>query len=258
MENNLYMEKKQNGPIASITLNRPSVLNALNRKMVNEIVASLKQFDANDEIRVIVINGKGKAFAAGADIEELASDDPVSLEQTNPFAEWDQIYTIKKPIIGAVHGYCLGGGFELSLACDLLIAAEGTKFGFPEVKLGVMPGAGGTQWLTKFIGKTKAMEWLWTGDLYDALEAYRYGIVNKIVPKQLLMEETMKWAEKIAAQPPLSIRFIKEAVYKAIDRPLDEGMHFERKNFSLLFASNDQKEGMQAFLEKRNPKFMGK
>ncbi|WAA11850.1 enoyl-CoA hydratase/isomerase family protein [Fervidibacillus halotolerans] len=258
MENELSIEKKKIGPIALITLNRPSVLNALNREMVNEIITSLKQFDQNDEVRVIVINGKGKAFAAGADIEEMASDHPISLEWLNPFAEWDQIYSVKKPIIGAVHGYCLGGGFELALACDLLIAAERTKFGFPEVKLGVMPGAGGTQWLPKFIGKTKAMEWLFTGDLYDASEVYLYGIINKIVPNELLMEETMKLAEKIANQPPLSIRLIKEAVYKAIDEPLREGMHFERKNFYLLFASEDQKEGMQAFLEKRNPQFKGK
>lgn len=252
-----YIEVEQDGPIGMVRLNRPKVLNALNRPMITEILHVFERYDQNDEIRVIVLTGNGRAFAAGADIEEMAEDDAVKLELLNQFVEWDRLGIIKKPIIGAVHGFCLGGGFELALVCDLLFAADDTKFGFPEVNLAVMPGAGGTQRLTKLVGRTRALEWLWTGELKPAKEAFEFGIVNKLFPQEVLMEETIRFAKKIAEKPPLSIRLIKESVNKAVDYPLLEGMQFERKNFYLLFSSEDQKEGMKAFIEKRKPNFKG-
>lgn len=259
MENEFrYIETSIEDSIAQIRLNRPDVLNALNRSMVKEIITALQDFNVNEQVKVIVLSGKGRAFAAGADIDEMADDTPITMELLDPFADWDEIYRIKKPIICAVHGYCLGGGFELALSADILIAAENTKFGFPEVKLGVMPGAGGTQLLTRLIGKNRALEWLWTGEMRDVTEAYQLGIVNRIVPKELLLEETLKFAQVISKQPPLSLRLIKEASSKAFDYTLHEGMQFERKNFYLLFATEDQKEGMKAFLEKRKPNFQGK
>lgn len=254
----LHIQTRTEGMVAIIELNRPHVLNALNRPMVTEIVHAIEAYDRNDDVRVIVLTGKGRAFAAGADIDEMANDNPITLDMLNQFAEWDRLALIKKPMIAAVHGFALGGGFELALCCDLLFASETAEFGFPEVNIGVMPGAGGTQRLTKLIGKTKALEWLWTGERMSAKTTYELGIVNRLIAPELLMEETMKFAEKLAKQPPLSVRFIKEAVHKAVDYSLYEGMQFERKNFYLLFASADQKEGMQAFLEKRKPRFQGK
>ncbi|MBS4210752.1 enoyl-CoA hydratase-related protein [Bacillus sp. FJAT-50079] len=252
-----YIETEQIGAVGIVRLNRPEVLNALNRQSVSEILLAFEQYDQAKEIRVIVLCGKGKAFAAGADIEEMAGDDAIKLELMNQFADWDRLALIKKPIIGAVHGYCLGGGFELALICDLLFAAENTKFGFPEIQLAVMPGAGGTQRLTKLIGKTRAMEWLLSGEQKNAIEAFKFGIVNKLFLEEVLMEETLKFAQSLAEKPALSVRLIKEAVNKAGDYSLYEGMQFERKNFYLLFASNDQKEGMNAFMEKRKPDFQG-
>ena len=252
-----FIETEQEGAIGIVRLNRPQVLNALNRPMVAEILHAYEGFDRDDDIRVIVLSGNGRAFAAGADIEEMADDDAVRLEMLNQFSDWDRLAAIKKPIIGAVHGFCLGGGFELALVCDLLFAAEDTKFGFPEVNLGVMPGAGGTQRLTKLMGKTRALDWLWTGEMKSASEALECGVVNKLFPQEVLLEETMKYARRLAGQAPLSVRLIKEAVNKAVDQTLLEGMQFERKNFYLLFSSRDQKEGMQAFIEKRKPDFKG-
>jgi enoyl-CoA hydratase len=246
------------GPLAHIQLNRPKVLNALNRQMVSEILFAMEEFDRNPDVRVILLSGSGRAFAAGADIDEMATVNSTDLELLNQFTDWDQIAWIKKPIIGVVHGFALGGAFELALCCDLLWAADDAEFGFPEVNLGIMPGAGGTQRLTKLVGKTKAMEWLFTGARITAKEAAQYGIVNKLVSKEVLMEEAKKYAFALAKQPPISIRYIKEAVLKAVDYSLYEGMQFERKNFSLLFSTEDQKEGMKAFIEKRKPDFKGK
>ncbi|WP_339254395.1 enoyl-CoA hydratase-related protein [Sporosarcina sp. FSL W8-0480] len=248
---------EENG-VAVIYLNRPRQLNSLNRKMVSEIVAAMEDYDRDDNIRVIVLTGVGRAFSAGADIDEMTDDDPISLELLNQFADWDRLTLIKKPIIGAVKGFVFGGGFELALCCDLLISENGTQFSFPEVGLGVMPGAGGTQRLTKLAGRTKAIEWLWTGERISAETALKYGVINKIVAPELLMEETMKFANRLAKQPPLSLRLIKDSVNKAVDYPLYEGMQYERKNFYLLFASQDQKEGMNAFVEKRKPDYRGK
>jgi enoyl-CoA hydratase len=246
------------GPLAFIQLNRPKVLNALNRQMVSEILVALEDFDRRPDIRVILLSGAGRAFAAGADIDEMANASSTDLELLNQFTDWDRIAWIKKPIIGVVNGFALGGAFELALCCDLLWASDDAEFGFPEVNLGIMPGAGGTQRLTKLVGKTKAMEWLFTGARISAKEAADFGIVNKLVAKEVLMEEATKYAQTLAGQPPISLRYIKEAVLKAVDHSLYEGMQFERKNFSLLFSTDDQKEGMRAFIEKRTPDFKGK
>ncbi|GIN94176.1 enoyl-CoA hydratase [Siminovitchia terrae] len=253
-----FIQTESDGQVGIVWLNRPEVLNALNRTMVNEILSAFEEYDRDDEIRVIFLAGRGRAFAAGADIDEMAEDDSVSMELMNQFADWDRLSLVKKPVIGAVHGFCLGGGFELALVCDLLFAANDVKFAFPEINLAVMPGAGGTQRLTKLIGKTKALEWIWSGDMRTAKEAHELGIVNRLYPNDDLVEESLKFAKELAEKPPLSVRLIKEAVNKAVDYPLQEGMFFERKNFYLLFSSEDQKEGMKAFVEKRKPDFKGR
>ncbi|WP_421383825.1 enoyl-CoA hydratase/isomerase family protein [Bacillus salacetis] len=259
MNNNYeYIHAGVEDGIGSVELNRPKVLNAINRQMVSEILSAFEQFDRDPEVKVILLSGKGRAFAAGADIDEMANDSAIDFELLNQFTDWDRIAVIKKPIIGAVQGFALGGGFEMALCCDMLFAADDAEFGFPEVNLAVMPGAGGTQRLTKLIGKTRAMEWLMTGDRMSAEEAHRLGIINRVVAREILMEETKRFAAKLAKQPPLSLRLIKESVHKAVDYSLYEGMQYERKNFSLLFASEDQKEGMKAFIEKRRPNYKGK
>jgi len=244
--------------VGVIKLNRPKQLNALNRKMIREMITALEEFDQNDEVQTILVTGNGRAFSAGADIDEMAKADSIQMELLNQFADWDRISLIKKPIIGAVKGFVFGGGFELALSFDLLIAARGTQFSFPEVQLGVMPGAGGTQRLTKIVGRAKALEWIWTGDRISAETALQYGMINTIVSEEVLMEESMKLAKRLAKQPPLSLRLIKDSVNKAVDYSLYEGMQYERKNFYLLFSSQDQKEGMQAFIEKRKAEFKGK
>ncbi|WP_339212884.1 enoyl-CoA hydratase-related protein [Ornithinibacillus sp. FSL M8-0202] len=244
--------------VGVIQFDRPQVLNALNREMVDEIVTQLEAFDLNGSIRVIVLKGNEKAFAAGADIEEMMEETSLSLELLNPFAQWDRISLIKKPLLASVNGFALGGGFELALHCDLIIASEDAKFGFPEVKLGILPGAGGTQFLTKVMGVRKALEWIWLGEQMTAREALHYGVINRIVAPELVEEETMKLAHQLSKQAPISLRLIKEAVHAAADSSLLEGKMLERKNFYLAFSSEDQKEGMRAFTEKRTPSFRGK
>ncbi|WLD94126.1 enoyl-CoA hydratase/isomerase family protein [Alkalihalobacillus sp. AL-G] len=244
--------------VGVIQLDRSKVLNALNRRMVTEILQTLEEWDRDDKISVMVVTGNDKLFAAGADIDEMAEDDSISLELLNQFAEWDRIAWVKKPIIAAVNGYCLGGAFELALSCDLIVAAEDAQFGFPEINLGVMPGAGGTVRLTKLMGRTKALEWLWLGEYMTAKTACENGVVNRTVAPELVFEETMKLARKIARQAPLSVRMIKETVNKSVDHSVYEAMQFERKNFYMLFSSEDQKEGMNAFVKKRKPRFKGK
>ncbi|WP_062199608.1 enoyl-CoA hydratase/isomerase family protein [Massilibacterium senegalense] len=244
--------------IAMITLHRPDVYNALNVQMVGEIVEAIKVAEASEEVRVIVLQGNDRAFAAGADIHEMAHQDPITLDLLNQFAVWDEMRRVKKPIIAAVKGYALGGGFELALTCDFIFASDDAHFGFPEVNIGIMPGAGGTQRLTKALGKVKAMEWLCLGEQMTAKEACDYGVINHVYPKEALAAEVLRFANTLATKPPLSLRFIKEAVQTALDYPLDEGLALERKNFYLLFSSQDQKEGMQAFIEKRKPLFKGR
>lgn len=258
MKNKRYIDTSVQGGVARIELNRQKQYNALNREMVKEIADALERFDQDNNVVLILISGKGKAFSAGADISEMMNANTVQLELLNQFNDWDRMTRIKKPLIGAVHGFVLGGGFELALSCDLLIATTDTEFAFPEVGLGVMPGAGGTQRLTKLVGRTKALEWLLTGDRITASQALEHRIVNQLVQSELLEEEALKLATRIAEQPPLSLRLIKDSVNQAVHSSIQEGMLYERKNFYMLFASQDQTEGMKAFLEKRTPRFEGR
>lgn len=243
--------------VAHIQLNRPKELNALNLGLMTEIKDALKVLDADEHVRVIIISGNEKAFAAGADIRQMAGKTAMDMYNIDQFSTWDAIKKTKKPLIAAVSGFALGGGCELAMLCDMIIASETARFGQPEIKLGVMPGAGGTQRLTRAVGKALAMEMVLTGRFITAEEAFHAGLINRIVPVELYLKEAVKLAAEIAAQSPLAVKMAKESVLKAFDSSLEEGLHFERKNFYLLFASDDQKEGMQAFIEKRTPAFKG-
>jgi len=254
----ILVESRPDDHIAIVRLNRPKELNALNRKVMEELVQAFQALDADDTCRCIILTGNERAFAAGADIKEMADADAVKMVTIDQFAKWDQIKKTKKPIIAAVSGFALGGGCELSMICDMIIASETAKFGQPEIKIGVMPGAGGTQRLTRAIGKARAMEMVLTGRFISAQEAYDAGLVNKVVPVELYLQEAIKLAKEIASMPPVAVRLAKEAVLNAFESHLDQGLHFERKNFYLLFATEDQKEGMKAFAEKRNPEWKGR
>ncbi|MES2727726.1 MAG: enoyl-CoA hydratase-related protein [Bacteroidota bacterium] len=244
--------------IALIQLNRPKELNALNLQLMLELKQALSDLDDNDEVRCIVITGNEQAFAAGADIKQMESRTPIDLLKIDQFETWDQIRKTKKPIIAAVSGFALGGGCELAMTCDMIVASETAKFGQPEIKIGIMPGAGGTQRLTKAVGKALAMEMVLTGKFISAEEALGAGLINRVVPTELYLEEAVKLAKEVALQSPIAIRLAKESVLKAFDSGLQEGLYFERKNFYMCFAAEDQKEGMKAFVEKRKPVFTGK
>ncbi len=244
--------------IALIQLNRPKELNALNLQLMLELKKALQQLDDNDDVRCIIITGNEQAFAAGADIKQMESKNAIDLLKIDQFETWDQIRKTKKPIIAAVSGFALGGGCELVMTCDMVVASETAKFGQPEIKLGIMPGAGGTQRLTKAVGKALAMEMVLTGKFISAEEALSAGLINRVVPTELYLEEAVKMAKEITIQSPIAIRLAKESVLKAFDSGLQEGLYFERKNFYMCFASEDQKEGMKAFVEKRKPVFEGK
>jgi enoyl-CoA hydratase len=249
---------KQEGAVGIIQINRPKALNALNIPLIGELVAELKRMDRDDSVRVVILTGNERAFAAGADIKEMVEASAVEMQLRNQFTVWDDIAAFSKPLIAAVSGFALGGGCELMMHCDMVIASETAQFGQPEINLGIMPGAGGTQRLTKTIGKLKAMEMCLTGDMISAQEALQYRLVNRVVPTEGYMEEALKIAHRIAEKAPIATRLIKEAVNKAVDNTLKDGLDFERKSFNLLFASEDQKEGMRAFIEKRKPNFQGK
>ncbi|MBO9151372.1 enoyl-CoA hydratase-related protein [Chitinophaga sp. GCM10012297] len=244
--------------IAHIRLNRPKELNALNLQLMQELRDALKQLDEDPQVRVIVIGGNEKAFAAGADIRQMVGLSAMDMYNIDQFATWDVIKKIKKPLIAAVSGFALGGGCELAMLCDMIVASETAKFGQPEIKIGVMPGAGGTQRLTRAVGKALAMEMVLTGRFISAQEALSAGLINRIAPVELYLEETFRLAAEVAKQSPLAVKMAKESVLRAFDSTLEEGLHFERKNFYLLFSSDDQKEGMNAFIEKREPVFTGK
>lgn len=244
--------------VALIELNRPKELNALNLELMKEVRDALKDLDADEQVRAIVITGNQRAFAAGADIKQMAGKSAIDMLLIDQFSTWDQIRKTKKPIIAAVSGFALGGGCELAMTCDMIVASETAQFGQPEIKIGVMPGAGGTQRLTRAIGKAKAMEMVLTGKFITALEAERSGLVNKVVPEEIYLEEALKLAGQIAEMSPLAVMMAKESVNHAYDSFLSESLHFERKNFYMLFASEDQKEGMNAFIDKRKADFKGK
>ena len=243
--------------VALIRLNRPKELNALNLGLMDELVDAFGRLDADPQTRCIVITGNNRAFAAGADIKEMAGRTAIDMHKIDQFSKWDRIKKTKTPVIAAVSGFALGGGCELTMLCDMIVASETAKFGQPEIKIGVMPGAGGTQRLTRAVGKARAMEMVLTGRFISAREAYDYGLVNKVSPPELYLDEALDLASSVASMSPLASQMAKEAVLKAFDTSLEDGLLFERKNFYMLFATEDQKEGMNAFVEKRKPEWKG-
>jgi enoyl-CoA hydratase len=245
-------------PLALVTLNRPKVLNALNSELMAELVDALETLDKDNEVRCLILSGDEKAFAAGADISEMVDASAIEMFQRNNIARWDKIAQTSKPMIAAVSGFALGGGCELALLCDLIVASDTARFGQPEINIGVIPGAGGTQRLARTLGKYKTLELLLTGRMLTAQEAEQMGLVNRVVPVASYLEEAKRLALEICQRSPLAVKFAKEAVLKAFETSLHDGLDFERKCFYLLFGSEDQKEGMKAFLEKRKPIFKGR
>lgn len=244
--------------VATIQLNRPKELNALNLQLMGELKSALEGLDNNEEVRAIVIHGNERVFAAGADIKQMAGKTAIDMLKIDQFSTWDSIRRTKKPLIAAVSGFALGGGCELTMLCDMIVASETAQFGQPEINIGVMPGAGGTQRLTKAVGKARAMEMVLTGNFISAEEAREAGLINKVVPVDLYLDEAIKLAQKTAEKSPIAVQMAKESVLKSFDTGLQEGLFFERKNFYMLFATEDQKEGMNAFIEKRKATFKNK
>lgn len=253
----LHYPYKENKHIALVQLNRPKVLNALSTALMEELVDCLLKLDMNPDVRVIILTGNERAFAAGADIAQMVTATPIDQITDNRFKTWEMLKLVTKPIIAAVDGFALGGGCELAMSCDFIIASEDAKFSQPEIKIGTIPGAGGTQRLTRAIGKSKAMLMVLTGDMINAREACEWGLVAKVVPSRTLLQETFEIAKTISDRAPVAVRLAKESVNKAFETSLRDGMDFERRNFYLTFSSHDQKEGMNAFLGKRNPEYKG-
>ena len=245
------------GNVGIIRLNRPKVLNALNPELMKMLAAQMEAFDQDDDIHVILLAGNEKAWAAGADIGDMAEQSAISMYKRDQFATWERIKRVKKPIVAAVSGWTLGGGCELMMHCDVIIASETAQFGQPEINIGVMPGAGGTQRLTRAVGKALAMDVILTGRFLTADEALQHGLVSRVVPKEHWFSESLKVAHGMAAKGPIALRLAKEGVLKAHETTLSEGLEYERKLFYTLFATDDQKEGMRAFMEKRRPEFKG-
>jgi len=247
---NIIAEKKEGG-VALITLNRPDALNALNDALINELGAAIDAFEGDDEIGCIVLTGSEKAFAAGADIKEMQSRSYMDVYKSNFISTWERVAKCRKPVIAAVNGFALGGGCELAMSCDFIIAGDRAKFGQPEIKLGILPGAGGTQRLTRFVGKSKAMEMCLTGRMMDAEEAERSGLVSRVVPAADLLEDALKTAATVASMSMPVTMMVKESVNRSYETTLAEGILFERRVFHAAFATEDQSEGMAAFAEKR-------
>jgi enoyl-CoA hydratase len=254
----VLVERDDARRVALLRLNRPRQLNALNGEVMDQLCDALETLDRDDAIRCVVVTGNERAFAAGADISEMATATPIEMLRTNRIAQWDRVRRISTPVIAAVSGWCLGGGCELAMALDMIVAGESARFGQPEINLGVIPGAGGTQRLTRAIGKSRAMEMVLTGEPIDAREALRLGLVSRVVPDELLVEDALTLAASIATKSPLALRLAKEAVNIAYEMSLTDALAHERRLFYLLFASEDQKEGMAAFVEKRTPDFKGR
>ncbi len=243
--------------IALLQLNRPKVLNALSTDLMKEVVEAMLALDDDPNVRVIIMTGNDRAFAAGADIGQMMENSPIDQINDNRFRSWKQLSLVSKPIIAAVNGFALGGGCELAMSCDLIIAGDKAQFGQPEIKIGTIPGAGGTQRFTRAVGKSKAMLAVLTGDMIDAYAAEKAGLVAKVVPAETLMQEVFEICKVIANRAPVAVKLAKEAVNMAFETSLKDGMEFERRNFYLTFSSKDQKEGMKAFMEKREPKYEG-
>jgi len=253
-----HLRISSDGFVAIVRLHRPEVLNALNLELMTELVEHLERLDKDDAVRVILLTGDDKAFAAGADIKEMAGATTIDMLVRDQFTRWDRIRKIKKPIVAAVSGFALGGGCELMMHTDIIIASETARIGQPEINIGVMPGAGGTQRLTRAVGKALAMEMVLTGKFITAQQALEAGLINRVVPAEFYFEEALRLAKEIANRPPIAVRLAKEAVLKSFDTTIETGLEFERKNFYLCFSSDDMREGMGAFIEKRKPEWKGK
>ncbi len=251
----VLVEKRER--VGLIRLNRPEALNALNATLLNELGQALEAFDSDADVGAIVLTGSDKAFAAGADIKEMASATPVEMLTADWISNFDRLQRARKPVIAAVSGWCLGGGNELAMACDMIIASETAKFGQPEINIGVLPGAGGTQRLTRAVGKAIAMEMILNNRTLSAQEALAHGLINRVVPVEAYLDEALKLAGELAARAPLAIRLAKEAVLHAFDSFMADGIADERRSFYFLFSTEDQKEGMRAFAEKRKPAWKG-
>ena len=254
---NILVEPRFHQHVALIRLNRPKVLNALSTQLMEDVVDALNTLDNDKEVRVVILTGSDKAFAAGADIGQMVEATPIDQINDNRFRTWKTLPFFTKPLIAAVNGFALGGGCELAMSCDFIIAGDSAKFGQPEIKIGTTPGAGGTQRLTHALGKSKAMMMILTGEMINAQEAFHTGLVAKVVPAETLLQETLEIAKTIAARAPVAVRLAKESVNAAFEMSLRDGLEYERRNFYLTFASKDQKEGMKAFMEKREAKYEG-
>jgi enoyl-CoA hydratase len=246
------------GPVGIVILNRPSQLNALAGPLLREMVDALECHDADPNLRAIVLTGGPTVFAAGADIKEMAEATPVDMLARNNIGLWDRVKGISKPLIAAVAGYALGGGCELAMLCDIIVAAENARFGQPEINIGLIPGAGGTQRLTRIVGKSVAMDLVLTGRMLGAEEALHRGLVARVVPRELILDEAVRLGKDLARRPPISLRLAKEAITRAFEGRVDDGIDFERKAFYLLFATQDAHEGMHAFIDKREPTYEGR
>lgn len=248
---------REHAHIALVQLNRPKVLNALSTDLLKEVVEALISLDDDKDVRAIILTGNDRAFAAGADIAQMMESSAVDMVNDSRARILKQLTLIKKPVIAAVNGFALGGGCELAMACDMIIAGDKAMFGQPEIKIGTIPGGGGTQRFTRAIGKSKAMLAVLTGEMMDAYSAERTGLVARVVPAETLMQEVFEIAKVISNRAPVAVKLAKEAVNMAFETSLKDGMEFERRNFYLTFSSKDQKEGMKAFMEKREPKYEG-
>ena len=249
---------EREGPIAVVLLNRPDALNALSDELMDELVTRLTELDREEDVRCIVLGGSERAFAAGADIAELAKSSPIDLYYQRRVERWDVIAGLWTPLVAAVSGFCLGGGCELAMACDLIVASETAQFGQPETGVGVIPGAGGTQRMTRAVGKSLAMDVILSGRFLSAEEALRAGLVARVVAREAWLDEAKRVARAIAEKPPVATRLAKEAVDRAFESTLRLGVEYERRLLALAFASEDAKEGLNAFLEKRKPEFKGR
>jgi enoyl-CoA hydratase len=249
---------KREPPIGEVHLNRPSALNALSSALLKDLMSGLLQLESDSEIKSIVLTGSDRVFSAGADIKEMSEMGAIEALKAGNLDLFDQIYSkIKKPLVAAVNGFCFGGGLELAMTCDIIVAGENARLGQPEINIGVMPGAGGTQRLTKAIGKYKAMDLILTGRQISAKDAFEWGLVSRVVPDESCLAEALKIALDLSTKSPLALRVAKECGKKALDSGLSEGVEFERKNFYILLDSEDKNEGMKAFAEKRKPSFKG-
>ena len=249
---------ERDGPIGVVLLNRPQQLNALSAELMDEVVGALEAFDADDDVRCVVLGGNERAFAAGADVGELAAATPISLYDNRALERWDAIRALRTPLVAAVSGYCLGGGCELAMACDLIVASETAMFGQPEINLGIFPGAGGTQRLTRAVGKAVAMDMILTGRTLSAEEALELGLVARVVAKEAWLDEAKRVAREIAAKSPVAVHLAKDSIDQAFESPLSAGLGFERRSFYLARAAEDATEGLAAFVEKRKPEWKGR